>query len=149
MISGLKAGLIALAVAIGACQAEDSMQVTLDKPAVVTAKPATAAMLGGADIGARRVLLSVVGYTPPADKKPVDIVVRVVLAGGDRREVGRFAIVPAAPFGTADAARHQNFAFALPADLAGQKTLSLEVALVPVNGGGQGARLEVGSAAIH
>jgi hypothetical protein len=75
--------------------------------------------------------------------------VRVADNSDARGEIGRFAIMPAAAFSAADTARHQNFAFALPVDFTGEKSLSLEVALVPVNGGGLDASLEVGSAAIR
>lgn len=145
----IAAGLLALGAALGGCQAENRMQATLDKPAMVTAGPATAALLGSADFGgARHVLITIAAFTPPPDKKPVEVVVSAARAGGGSREIGRFAITPYAPF-VRGSGRQQNFALALPADLAGEKTLTLSVALVPVRGGGQGARLEVGSAALQ
>jgi hypothetical protein len=146
----LVAELIGLTLALGACRAEDRMQATLDKPAQVTAKAANENVLGGTNLGAPRVLLTITAYQPPTDKKPVEVVVRAkAAAGGTSQEIGRFAIVPATRFTTAEKDRHQSFALALPSTLADQKTLTLEVVLAPVNGGGQDARVEVGSAAIR
>ncbi len=124
------------------------MLATLDKPAVMTAT------LSGPTLtetpGPPRVLLTIVAFTPPPDKKPVEIVVSAARHDGSaRHELGRVAISPYAAFGRGDTKRWQNFAFALPDALTGQATLTLSVALVPALGGGKGASLEVGSAAIH
>jgi hypothetical protein len=149
LVRAIAAGLLALAAALGGCHAEDRMHATLGKPAIVTAMPATAAVLDGADIGTRQVLIGVVAFTPPPDKRPVEAVVSVRLPGGSVREIGRFSIMPSAPFGAGDPSKRQNFALPLPPDLAGQQALTLSIALVAVSGGGQGASLDVGSAAIR
>jgi hypothetical protein len=124
------------------------MRATIERPAAVTAKPADATLLGHADIGTGHLLIRVAAYTPPADKKPVEIVVSAKLANGTR-EIGRFSIMPAASFDTGKGGRTQNFALDLPADLKGQRTLDLQVAIVPVLSGGKGASVRIAGAAIH
>ncbi len=148
LVRGAVVGILAAAAMLAGCRAEERMLATPGKPAIVPARPASAALLGAADIGASRLILTIVAFTPPSDKKPVEIVVRAA-AAGQGRELGRVAIMPYAAFRATDTARRQNLTFALPADLAGEKTLTLEVALVPVLGGGKDASLEVGGAAIR
>ena len=143
-------GLAVFAASLGACQAGDRMRAVPGKPAVLTAGPATAAMLGGADLGAAHALvLEVSAFTPPTDGKPAAIVVTATPAHGAPREIGRVAITPYAAFTAADTTKHQRFLLDLPADLAKEKTLTISVALAPSGGSGAGASLEVGSAAIR
>ena len=145
------AGLVLFTVALGGCaRAENRMQATIGKPAIVTATTATANLTGAAEMGGRKVLLSITAFTPPPDKNPVEIVVNATRADGRAsQEIGRFAITPYAAFTAADPARVQNFTLTLPAALASERNLTLSVALSPVRGGGQGASLEVGRAVIQ
>jgi hypothetical protein len=135
-----------LLAVMSACKAEERMRATLDQPALVTAKPANTAMLGAAH--SRRVVVTIAAFTPPPDKMPVEIVVSASSSGGAAHELGRVAVLPYAAFGAGDTARHKTFAFAIPPELAGD-ALNLSVSLVPVRGGGRGASLEVGGAAIR
>lgn len=128
--------------------AEETMRATIDHPAVLTAGPADAALLGAADIGTGHLLIRVAAYTPPPDKKPVEIVVSAKLASG-LHEIGRFSIMPAAAFSAGANRTTQNFALSLPPDLKGKRSLQLSVAIVPVLTGGQGASVTIAGAAIH
>lgn len=121
------------------------MRATLDHPAQVRAAAGAAALAGAQ----RRVIVTIVAFTPPPDGKPVEIVVSAVPASGPARELGRVAVTPYAAFGASETARHRTFAFHLPTDLANTPALDLRVALVPVRGGGAGAGLEVGSATLR
>lgn len=141
--------VLAMATAmLGGARAEDRMQATLDAPAVVRANLTGHLMTDSP--GPPRVYLSIVAFTPPPDRKPVEIVVSAArVSGGPPRELGRVAIVPYRAFGVKNKARQQYFAFAVPADFASDVSLTISVALVPANGGGKGARLQVGDASIR
>jgi hypothetical protein len=140
--------LVAMAAVLGVAAAKDSMLATIDKPATLTATPVSAAMLGAADIGTGHVLVTVVAFTPPPDRKPVEAVVWISRrGGGPAQKVGSFAITPYAPFKARDPSMAQRFQFPLPASLAGQRTLDVSVALVPVGTGVKGASLEIGTVA--
>ena len=140
------ASLVAFLAVMSACKAEERMHATLGQPALVTAKRVADGALGAR--ASRRVVVTVAAFTPPPDKMPAEIVVSATSAGGAMRELGRVSVLPYAAFGVNDTARHKTFAFALPPGFAGD-ALNLSVSLVPVRGGGQGASLEIGSAAIR
>ena len=145
---GLMAGLIALAVTWGGAHAEDRMRATLDQSAVLTA--ALSGPLMTDTPGPLRLHVSIVAFTPPRDRKSVEIVVSASAPpNGAPHELGRVAITPYAAFGARDTARHQYFAFHIPDDIKSVYRLTVSVALHPVNGGGTGASLEVGEANIR
>jgi len=144
----LAAAALILGALPSAVGAEDSMRATIGHPAIVLAGPADAALLGAADIGTGHLLIRVAAYTPPPDKKPVEIVVRARLANG-LHEIGRFSIMPAVAFVAGDRRATQNFALDLPDDLKGKRSLELSVAVVPVLSGGQGASVTIAGAAIR
>jgi hypothetical protein len=138
------AAVFALVAALSACEAEERMRATLGQPALVTARHVNAPVNAASP---RRVVVTIVAFTPPPDKKPVEIVV-TASARGASHELGRVAVTPYASFGPADTARHKTFAFALPPDLT-TDAVDVSVALAPVQGGGEGASLNVGSATIR
>jgi len=144
----LAAAVVALGALPSAVWAGDSMRATTGHPAIVTAGPAGAALLGAANIGTGHLLIRVSAYTPPPDKKPVEIVVSAKLASG-LREIGRFSIMPAAPFAAGDHYPTQNFSLDLPSDLKGKRSIVLSVAVVPVLTGGEGASVTIAGAAIR
>src|SRR5258707_5105909 len=92
-----------------AAWAEDSMRATIGRPAIVTARPAASALLGAANVGTGHLLIRVAAYTPPPDKKPVEIVVSAALATGPP-EIGRFSIIPATTVDAGSDERTQNIA---------------------------------------
>ena len=144
----LSAAALILGALPSAVWAEDSMRATTSHPAIVTAGSADPALLGAANIGTGHLLVRVSAYTPPPDKKPVEIVVSAKLATG-LREIGRFSIMPAIAFTAGDHHPTQNFALDLPDDLRGKRSLDLSVAIVPVLSGGQGASVTIAGAAIR
>ena len=144
----LAAAVLVLGALLSAAGAEDSMRATIGRPATVTAGPADAALLGAANVGTGHLFIRVAAYTPPPDKKPVEIVVSARLAGG-MREIGRFSIMPAAAFSAGGSRPTQNFALALPDDLKGKHSLELRVAVVPVLTGGEGTSVTIAGAAIR
>jgi len=136
--------VVAFLAVIGACEAENRMQATLDRPALVTAKAQDGATLG---VATPRVVVTIVAFTPPPDRQPVEIVVTAT-SGGASHELGRVAVTPYAAFTPADTARHRTFAFPLPPEMKAN-VVTLSIVLVPVRGGGQGASLEIGNAVIR
>jgi hypothetical protein len=127
--------------------AQDSPPVaTLANPAVVTA---TATSDQGIVSQSPRVIVSVTGFRPPHDGG-VQAIVKVQKEDGQtEQEIGRFGIFPNAEFKAVDPSKARRFGLPLPKALAGSKTLKLHVYLVPFNGDGEGAVLELGGAEIR
>lgn len=142
----LVAALLALAATLGASQAEDPMHATLDRAVVLKANLTGHLMTDSP--GPLRLYLSIVAFTVPRDRKPVEIVVSAS-AGGPGRELGRVAISPYVAFGVRNKSRRQEFAFLVPREFNDPTSLSITVALHPVNGGGAGASLDVGGASMR
>ena len=125
-----------------AAQPERSL-ATVDKPAVVATTPPTEAANKN-----RRLILTVTGFQPP-ESGAVQVVVDARTAAGGQ-EIGRFGIFPNAPFTASEPSRGQRFGLPWPSELAGlDHSVTLNVHLVPLRGTGEGARLEVGAAAIQ
>jgi hypothetical protein len=135
---------------IGAGAAEgDQLLATVDKPAVVVATPAPLPASAAATRPSR-IIVSVTGYRPSQDGSPVAVVVKAQKDGrGAEQEVGRFGITPQAGFNAGGPAKAQRFRLDLPQGLQGDGPVKLNVYLVPSNGDGKGARVEIGSAEIQ
>lgn len=137
--------LLAL-LSLGAAAAEpESLLATVDKPAVVTATPAPGAALSAG--ASPQVVINVTGFQPATDG-PVQAVVKAQ-RGGKEREIGRFGIFPHTAFKAAEPSRGQSFGIPLPKDLASGGPVKFNVYLVPANGEGKGASMEIGGAEIR
>ena len=137
--------LLALPSLAAAAAEAQRVQATIDKPAVVTAIPAPAdeATAGSS----RRIVIKVTGFQP-AEDGPVQVVVKAQ-RNDKEQEIGRFGIFPYRPFTAADHPKGQTFGLPLPKDLASGGPVKLYVYLVPANGQGKGASVEIGSAEIR
>jgi hypothetical protein len=130
---------------LGAAAEPAQPLATVAQPAVVTATPAAgAAMRAGASA---QVVINVTGFQPGQDG-PVQAVVKAQ-RDGKEREIGRFGIFPHIAFKAADPSQGQSFAIPLPRDLASGGPVKFNVYLVPANGEGKGARMEIGGAEIR
>jgi hypothetical protein len=141
--------LLAL-LSLGAAAAEpESLLATVYKPAVVTATPAPGAALSAG--ASPQVVINVTGFQPATDG-PVQAVVKAQ-RGGKEREIGRFGIFPHTAFKAAEPSRGQSFGIPLPKDLARDLAsggpVKFNVYLVPANGEGKGASMEIGGAEIR
>jgi hypothetical protein len=137
--------LLAL-LSLGAAAAEpESLLATVDKPAVVTATPAPGTALSAG--ASPQVVINVTGFQPATDG-PVQAVVKAQ-RGGREREIGRFGIFPHTAFKAAEPSRGQSFGIPLPKDLASGGPVKFNVYLVPANGEGKGASMEIGGAEIR
>lgn len=133
-----------VALAAGGAAEGDQVLATVGKPAIVAVAPrATSAASATA-----RVVLSVTGYRPAADGG-VEAVVTAQKPDGSEQVIGRFSVFADAPFDAASPSQAQRFGFALPRALAGDGPVTLKVELVPYDGSGAGARLELGSAELQ
>ena len=147
-VRGLTLGLWTLAATMCGSQAADGAHATLDKPAVMTAVLTGHLMTDTP--GPPRVYLSIVAFTPPRDRKRVEIVVRAsATPNGPARELGRAAIEPYVAFGVRNKSRRREFAFLVPAEFQSALRLTVSVALHPMTGSGAGASLDVGDASIR
>jgi hypothetical protein len=80
----------------------------------------------------------------------VEAVVKAQKDDQSEQEIGRFGIFPSTGFTAADSSGGaRRFGLPLPKELAGSKALRLDVYLVRSRGGGEGAVLELGGAAIR
>jgi hypothetical protein len=148
-LSGACSALAVMFASVEAGAAEgDQVFATVDKPAAVTATAAPAAE-GIEPEQAQRVIIKVIGFQPP-NQGAVQVVVKARMDDkGAEREIGRFGIFPNAEFKAAAPSKAQRFGFALPKGLARGGPVKLNVYLVPLNGEGKGARLELGSPEIR
>ena len=143
--AGGSALLLALLLPGTAAAEPESLLATVDKPAVVTATPAPGA---ASSTGASpQVVINVTGFQPATDG-PVQAVVKAQ-RGGKEREIGRFGIFPHTAFKAAEPSRGQSFGIPLPKDLASGGPVKFNVYLVPANGEGKGASMEIGGAEIR
>jgi hypothetical protein len=133
---------VGLAVAGG-----DQVVVTVDKPGGVTATAAPAPERRAAD-QSPRVIISVTGFQPPQDGAVQAVVKAQREDTGVEQEIGRFGIFPHAAF-KVEPSKAQRFALPLPKELASGAPVQLKVYLVPFQGEGKGAWLEVGGAEIR
>jgi hypothetical protein len=143
---GALCGLSIALASIGAVAAEaDQLLATVERPAVVTATPAplTEAKAGQST----RVVIKVMGFEPAQDG-PVQAVVKAE-RNGTEQEIGRFAITPYTKFRAAEPAKAKRFALPLPKELASGDPVKFNVYLVPAQGGGKGASMEIGGAEIR
>jgi hypothetical protein len=141
--------LLLMLLSLGAAAAPEQPLATVAQPAVVTATPvAGAAMRAGAS---PEVVINVTGFQPAQDG-PVQAVVKAQ-RDGKEREIGRFGIFPHIAFKAADPSQGQSFGIPLPKDLARDlasgRPVKFNVYLVPANGEGKGARMEIGGAEIR
>ncbi len=134
---------------LGVATAGDQVIATVERPAVITSTSApVSAAAGGAAEQSARLVVSVAGYTPPQDGGAVQVVVKAQQHGsGAEQEVGRFGVMlPTGSMGSSGVAR---YGLPLPPELADDGPLKLNVYLIPSQGDGKGARLEVGGAEIQ
>jgi hypothetical protein len=127
------------------------MLATVDRAATITVQPAAGNSAGNFDAGrSHQVIISVVGFTPSQDKDPVQFVVKASnQEGGHEKEIGRFGILPATKFRADNVSKAERFSFKLPVELATGRPVRLTISVVPSNGRGLGARLEVGGAELR
>lgn len=124
---------------------EQRLVATVARPATVpVSRPATAAAAQGA---ASRVVIGVSGFQP-SPSGPVQAVVTAACDGAEV-EIGRFGILPQAPFTASDPAREHRFSLTVPADAGCQRLGSVTIRLVPTQGDGAGAVLEIGRAELR
>ena len=126
------------------------MQAQQPRPVATVARPATvpvARAVAAPNGAASHIVVSVSGFQP-SPTGPVQAVVMARCGGADV-EIGRFGIMPQAPFSAANPAREQRFSLSVPADPGCQKLDNITVHLVPTLGDGTGAALEIGGAALR
>jgi len=138
---------VALLAPLAAIAAEgDQLLATINKPAIVTAMPATTSASAGADQSAPSVVLHVISYEPPKDGA-IAGVVKIQKPDGSEQEIGTFGVFPQTAFRT-ELPNARRYNFPLPKELA-RGPVKLKVSLVPTRGTGEGAQLEVGRAEIQ
>jgi hypothetical protein len=119
---------------------------TVDQPAVITAVTAMPELPADRP---PRVVISVMAFRPPRDGA-VQAVVRIQRNGsGSQLEIGRFGLFPNVEFRAAEPSKAQRFGFTLPKEFASGSSVKLEVQLLPLQGDGKDARLEIGGAEIR
>jgi hypothetical protein len=96
--------------------------------------------------GTARLIVTVVGYTPPRDGA-VQIVVALNCAGTER-ELGRLGIFPSTAFTPSDVRKAQLFGLPVPDDPACRAATSASVRLMPTLGRGEGAAITIGRVTI-
>ena len=96
---------------------------------------------------ARRLILKVVGYSPPAEGA-VEVVV-TIKCRGTKHELGRVGIFPNRPFTALDSASAQRFGLPLPDDAQCADLRTADVRLEPTNGTGVAARVVIESISIE
>ena len=137
--------ILLVLLAFGAAAEPEQPLATVAQPAVVTVTPAAgAAMRAGAS---PQVVINVTGFQPAQDG-PVQAVIKAQ-RDGKEQEIGRFGIFPHIAFKAADPSQGHSFGIPLPKDLASGGPVKFNVYLVPANGAGKGARMEIGGAEIR
>lgn len=149
------AGLVAVIALAGiAAAGDDPAAVAIPgRPALVTAAPPAAGTdSAAAGPSSTYVELSVLGFTPPASGGVQAVVSLRGKDGEPARELGRFGLFPNEAFAADGPADAQRFVFRLPREGAQddvREGAELSVGLVPYEGNGEGARLELGEAQIR
>jgi hypothetical protein len=97
--------------------------------------------------GTARLVVTVVGYTPPRDGS-VQLVVALRCSGIDR-EVGRVAIFPNAEFAPTDVHKAQMFGLPLPDEPACRMATTAHIQLTATIGTGEGGAVTIGKVVIE
>lgn len=145
MLAALCGAAFALSLSAALAAEPDQLIATTDRPATITATRPTGVRASPAQ--SARVIIKVTGFQPAQDG-PVQAVVKAERNGTDQ-EIGRFAITPYTQFRAANPDQAKRFGLPLPNDLASGGPVKLNVYLVPANGAGKGASMEIGSAEIR
>ncbi len=95
--------------------------------------------------GTQRAIVTITGFTP-SPSGPVEVVAILPCDGGER-EIGRFGVLPASGFTKADRSRWQHFSLTVPSGCG--SAAHLIVRLVPRQGDGSGAHVDIGGAEIR